>query len=86
MPKNTVIDLLQHICTHQSGGKKSKPDFLMPFLNYAVTNMQTYAAKKATGETPDWRIKEALLCAVGHLQGQIHRERSTLNAMMEPTL
>jgi hypothetical protein len=42
MPKNTVIDLLQNICMYQSGGKTAKPDFLYPFLNYAVSNMQTY--------------------------------------------
>lgn len=39
MPKNTVIDLLQYICMYQSSGSKSKPDYLYPFLNYAVTNM-----------------------------------------------
>lgn len=42
MPKNTIIDLLQYICMYQSGDKKSRPDYLYPFLNYVVTNMQTY--------------------------------------------
>lgn len=42
MPKNTVIDLLQYICMYQSGGTKSKPDYLYPFLNYVLSNMNTY--------------------------------------------
>lgn len=46
MPKNTVIDLLQHICNHKSGGKKAKPDYLVPFLNYAATNMSQYLQLK----------------------------------------
>jgi len=41
MPKNTVIDLLLYICMYKSS-KKGKPDYLFPFLNYAVTNMTTY--------------------------------------------
>lgn len=85
MPKNTVIDLMQYICMHKSD-KKGKPDYLFPFLNYAVTNMTSYLQMKASGGTPDWRIKEALLCAVGHLQSQIHDERAVLNAQIEPML
>ena len=53
---------------HKSGGKKSKPDFLYPFLNYAVANMTTYLNQTQAGMSPDWRIKEALLCGVGHLE------------------
>ena len=41
MPKNTVIDLLQYIVMYKSN-KKGKPDYLVPFLNYAVTNMNNY--------------------------------------------
>jgi hypothetical protein len=43
MPKNTVIDLLQYLCSYISapkvkGQKKAnrKPDFLFPFLGFAV--------------------------------------------------
>jgi hypothetical protein len=86
MPKNTVIDLLQHICQHKSDGKKSKPDYLVPFLNYVAQNMTSYLQMKQSGQQPDWRIKEALLCAVGHLQDTIHSERSYLNAQIEPVL
>ena len=38
MPQNTVIDLLQFICNYKSA-KKGKSDYLMPFLGYAVNNM-----------------------------------------------
>lgn len=85
MPKNTVIDLMQYIVEHKSDSK-AKPDYLFPFLNYAVTNMNSYLELKNQGGTPDWRIKEALLCAVGHLQSQIHDERAVLNAQIEPML
>ena len=46
MPKNTVIDLLQYICSYISTPKtkgkkvKRKPDYLFPFLNFVVNNMQ----------------------------------------------
>ena len=43
------------------------PDYLVPFLNYAVKNMLEYSQMKEQLKSPDWRIKEALLCAVGHL-------------------
>jgi hypothetical protein len=44
MPKNTTIDMLQYICMFKSGGDKAsvKPDYLFPFLNYAVNNMKNY--------------------------------------------
>lgn len=71
MPKNTVIDLLIYICSYASGPKtkktKRKPDYLFPFLNFAVQNMGQYQQQLAQGGSPDWRIKEGLLCAIGHL-------------------
>jgi len=74
MPKNTVIDLLQYICSYVSapkvkGQKKSarRPDYLFPFLHFAATNMNDYQAQIAQGAHPDWRIKEGLMCAIGHL-------------------
>ena len=70
MPKNTTLDLLQYICMYKSGGEnsKEKPDYLFPFLNYAVSNLKTYKQHQQQGINLDWRIKEALLCAIGHLQ------------------
>lgn len=51
MPKNTTIDLLQYICMYKSGGDSSsvKPDYLFPFLNYAVNNMKNYKQLQQTG-------------------------------------
>jgi len=37
------------------------------------------------GESPDWRIKEALLLAVGHLESEI-TDQKELEASMEPML
>ena len=85
MPKNTVIDLLIYICEYSSTAKH-KPDYLFPFLNYAVTNMANYQQLVLSGQQPDWRIKEALLCAVGHLQSYIDKEKAVLNAVIEPML
>jgi hypothetical protein len=55
---------------YKSGGEnsKEKPDYLFPFLNYAVSNLKTYKQHQQQGINLDWRIKEALLCAIGHLQ------------------
>lgn len=78
MPKNTIIDLLIYVCSYISTkkvkGQKTvrKPDYLFPFLNFAVTNMNQYAEQIQQGNSPDWRIKEALLLAIGHLHDLIN--------------
>ena len=43
----------------------------MPFLNFASTNMQQYSDAVQAGSNPDWRVKEALLSAVGSLNETI---------------
>ena len=48
--------------------------------------MQTYLNQTQAGLQPDWRIKEALLCGVGHLESQIHKEKDGLAKQMEPML
>ena len=69
MPKHTCIDLLQYICQYRSvKGKKGKPEYLYPFLSFATNNMTQYNEQLANGANPDWRIKEALLFAVGSLR------------------
>ena len=92
MPKHTVVDLLIYICSYSSqnadGGKRKKgqkPDYLFPFLNYVSENLQQYAQQIAQGANPDWRVKEALLYAVGSLKDQIENQ-AELNAQMEPML
>lgn len=72
MPKITTVELLQLICQYKTTkGRKQKPDYLMPFLNFASTNMQEYADAVAQGANPDWRVKEALLYAIGSLNETI---------------
>ena len=74
MPKVTASELLQHICQYKSAkGRKVKPDFLVPFLDFASNNMQQYADGLAAGGNPDWRVKEALLYSIGHLSETINR-------------
>jgi hypothetical protein len=70
MPKNTCLDLLQYVCQYKSK-KKGKPDFLIPFLTYSTNNMVEYQQMIASGANPDWRIKEALLSALGYLSDEI---------------
>ena len=68
MPKVTTVELLQLILQYKTTkGRKNKPDFLMPFLSFASTNMQQYSDAVQAGSNPDWRVKEALLYAIGSL-------------------
>lgn len=39
----------------------------MPFLSFASNNMQQYSDAVQAGSNPDWRVKEALLYAIGSL-------------------
>ena len=85
MPKITCVNLIQIVCAYKSVKKQKKPDYLFPFLTFATNNMTMYNDEKAKNGNPDWRIKEALLFAVGSLQEQI-AEQKDLNAQMEPML
>ena len=68
MPKFTICDLVQQICTYKTQkGRKNKPDYLVPFLGFASNNMQQYADAISAGGNPDWRVKEALLYSIGSL-------------------
>jgi len=62
------------VCQYKSK-KKGKPDFLYPFLTYATSNMVEYQQMIASGANPDWRIKEALLLAVGSLRETIDQQK-----------
>ena len=86
MPKITTVDLLQLICQYKSvKGNKKKPDYLVPFLGFASNNMQQYTDAVQAGNNPDWRIKEALLFAVGSLNEVIGLHKD-LAANIEPML
>lgn len=41
-PKNTVVDLLISLCTYKTK-KNKRPDFLMPFLEFCVNNLNQYS-------------------------------------------
>lgn len=86
-PRNSAIDLLQYLCQHKAAGagRKAKPEYLVPFLTFASKNMADFKAAMAGGVAADWRIEEALLFAVGHLQEQIGLYKD-LKASIEPML
>ena len=86
MPKINTVELIQLILQFKTQkGRKVKPDYLVPFLGFASNNMQQYADALAAGKNPDWRVKEALLYAVGSLNDTI-RLFSDLAKNIEPML
>ena len=80
-PKNQVQDLLCYLVGYSSGKRKKnkqsgksvdpKPDYLHWFLEFALKNMVEYDQKIAAGEPVDWRIKEALMFAIGTIRDNI---------------
>lgn len=70
MPKNTAIDMLLYICMYKPK-KAKKPEYLVPYLQWAVQQMAEYQSAIQSGSNPDWRIKEALINSIGHLQSRI---------------
>lgn len=57
----------------------------MPFLKFATDNMSQYAEAVAAGGNPDWRVKEALLFAMGSLNEVISLHKD-LKKSIEPML
>lgn len=80
-PKNTVVDLLIYLCSYKSNKKNKKPDFLHSFLQYCATNLNQYKEQP----NPDWRIKEAILYAIGSLREKID-DYKELKQLMEPMM
>jgi len=79
--RHTIVDLLQYICMYKSK-KGGKPDYLHPFLAFVAQNLQEYSQQQGQA---DWRIKEALLSAIGALSDQIDHLKE-LRSEMEPML
>ena len=59
--------LLQSLCMYQGGDAKARLCFLFPFLTLIAQNLTTYSQQQTQNLKPDWRIKKALLSALGHL-------------------
>ena len=62
--------------------KAPKPDYLHGFLQYAVSNLTTYQNMISSGTTTDWRIKEAIIFAIGTIRDEIVSQKD-LKAQME---
>lgn len=80
-PKNTIVDLLIYLCDYKSNKKSKKPDYLHQFLQYCVNNLNEYNNQ----QSPDWRIKEAILYSIGSLRDQVNNFRD-LRRLMEPMM
>jgi hypothetical protein len=48
--------------------------------------MMTYQEQVNAGANPDWRIKEALMTAIGHLKERIEDQGDNVVATVEPML
>jgi hypothetical protein len=85
-PKNQVQDLLCYLCKYSgSKKKKSKPEYLHKFLNFAVKNLNEYQAKIQSGQGADFRIKEALMFAISCIIDEINSQKD-LRGNMEQML
>lgn len=78
--KNTGVDMMTYLCTYTlKKTKKKAPVYLHKFLEFCVNNLGQYQMQT----NPDWRIKEAILLAIGSLYEPI-MDRKDLKSMMEP--
>jgi len=62
--KNSCLDLLSYLCQYKTIKKNKRPDYLHGFLKFCVTNLEQYQQQ----QNPDFRIKEAILLSIGHLE------------------
>jgi hypothetical protein len=88
-PKNTAVDLLTYLCqykTVKTGKKSSKqPDYLRGFLQFCAITLQQYTAAVSAGQNVEWRIKEAVLFAIGSIMEEIQPYKD-LRGTVEPML
>ena len=82
-PKSQACELLCDLCKYSSTAKKvqkkngkmkkkkGKPDYLHAFVTYVVNMLTEYQQKIQSGQGADWRVKEALIYAIGSLKDEI---------------
>ena len=71
---------------HQEGAAKARPCFLFPFLTFIAQNLTTYMQQQTQNLKPDWRIKKALISALGHLNEHIAKEKDQVWPQLEKML
>ena len=76
--KNQVVEFLIRLCRYKSVKKNKRPDYLHKFLDFALSNLVQ------AGST-NWRIKEAIMFAIGSLLDDI-RGFKDLKELMEPMM
>lgn len=95
-PKAQACDLLVELCKYSSTVKKvkkngkivkkrGKPDYLHSFLEFVVNHLNEYKQKIGAGEPVDWRIKEALIFAIGTIKDELENAKE-IYAQMEQML
>lgn len=86
-PKNTATDLLTYLSQYKTKKNQKLPDYLPGFLMYCGKNLNEYKQAVAAGVAPadGWRIKEAILLAIGSLIEDISAFK-TLRVSVEPML
>jgi hypothetical protein len=83
--------LLCYLCKYSSQKKKKnskkspKPDYLHDFLQYCVQNLTQYQNNVQQGIDADWRIKEAIMFAIGTIRDEIVSQKD-LKVQMEQML
>jgi len=68
-PRETVLELMEALCSYRSNKKVKRPDYLNKFLEFCVSNLAQYQQHSQA----DWRIKEAILNAIGVLKDLIRK-------------
>ena len=76
--KNQVVEFLGRLCRYKSIKKNKRPDYLHKFLEFALSNLVQAGATS-------WRIKEAIMFAIGKLLDEI-RDFKDLKELMEPMM
>ena len=57
--------MINYIATYQKDAEQDVPDHLVTFLTFIQHSMDEYLEKFSAGSSPDFRIKEALMNALG---------------------
>ena len=65
--------------------KKGKPDYLHLFVTYVGQMLVDFNTKLSAGQQVDWRMKEALIFAIGTIKDEI-QDAKDIESQMENML
>lgn len=95
-PKAQACELLTELCKYSSIVKKvkkngktvkkrGKPDYMHAFIEFVVQHLNEYKERVNTNQQVDWRIKEALIFAIGTIKDELEKDKE-VNGQMEAML